>query len=73
MSPQIISHNQVYDPSANENDFGGDAKISPNVEDMKHLAYILANISTSLDTTPEVALSIASKEMGWLFARDVPK
>jgi len=40
---------------------------------MEQMAFILANVSTSLDSAPEVALTIASKEMGWLFARDVPK
>ena len=40
-------------------------------EDMQRLAFILANISDHIDTKPEVALSIASVEMGWLYSRNV--
>lgn len=47
--------------------------VAPNREDMHHLAYLLANMTDHLDTAPEVALTIASQEMGWLFSKDVPK
>lgn len=46
--------------------------LAPTVDDMKRMAFILANVSDALDTNPEVALSIGSQNMGWLFARDVP-
>lgn len=45
----------------------------PNREDMHHLAYLLANMTDHLDTAPEVALTIVSQEMGWLFSKDVPR
>ena len=46
--------------------------MAPNLDDMKRMAFLLANVSDVLDTNPEVALSLASQNMGWLFARDVP-
>lgn len=50
-----------------------DSSIPPNFDDMKRLAYILANVTDHLDASPDIALSIASQEMGWLYSRDVPK
>ena len=46
--------------------------LEPSKADMRQLAFILANVSDSLDQQPEAALSIVSQNMGWLFARDVP-
>ena len=50
----------------------GRSLLEPTKADMKQMAFILANVSDSLDQQPEVALSAASQNMGWLFARDVP-
>ena len=61
------------DPSAVEHTAGRPARILPNERDMEHLAFILANMTDCLDAAPEQALTIASQEMGWLYARDVPK
>ena len=47
--------------------------IEPSTEDMKHMAYMLANITEYLDSQPQSALSIVSQQMGWLFQRNVPK
>lgn len=46
--------------------------LEPSKADMRQLAFILANVSDSLDQQPEAALSIVSQNMGWLFARNVP-
>jgi hypothetical protein len=46
--------------------------LEPTFEDMKKVAFILANVSDSLDTNPEIALTVCSQNMGWLFARDLP-
>ena len=46
---------------------------APNQEDMQRLAFILANMTDHLDSAPEIALTIASQEMGWLYSKDVPK
>lgn len=85
MSPQIISSNRVNDFSDNNDNndkkksiiattSNNDNKlIPPNFEDMKQFAFILANITEHIDSSPELVLSIASKEMGWLYARDIPK
>lgn len=48
-------------------------RIEPNLEDMKTFAIVLANVTDALDAAPENALTIISKEMGWLYARDIPK
>lgn len=48
-------------------------KIEPVFEDMEVLAMLLANITEVLDVAPEKAMTLVSKDMGWLFARDVPK
>ena len=50
-----------------------EALVPPNHEDMQRFAYILANMTDHLDAQPEVALTIASQEMGWLYSKDVPK
>jgi hypothetical protein len=47
--------------------------IEPNFEDMKEMAFILANITEHLDTKPELSLSVLSQKMGWLYSRDIPK
>jgi hypothetical protein len=83
MSPQIISNNRVNDFSDNGDNRKAiiatstnneDNKLlPPTFDDMKQFAFILANITEFIDSSPELALSIASKEMGWLYARDVPK
>jgi hypothetical protein len=46
--------------------------LEPTFEEMKKVAFILANVSDSLDTNPEIALTVCSQNMGWLFARDLP-
>ena len=48
-------------------------RIAPVREDMEKLAIMLANITEYLDTQPEKAMTIASKDMAWLYQRDVPK
>lgn len=77
MSPQIISHNQVNPLEEPSNTIptinNAVPKLPPNLEDMKQIAFLFANLSSVLDSAPEAALSIASKEIGWLLARDVPK
>ena len=45
----------------------------PSFADMKRLAFILANITTQLESEPAGALSTASQEMGWLLSRNVPR
>lgn len=60
-------------PGKNVELLNNDGKIPPTFEDMKYLAFILTNITETLGTQPEVALSIASKELGWLYSRNVPK
>lgn len=47
--------------------------LEPTFDDMKQVAFILANITEFLDVQPEKALTVASKHMGWLYARNVPK
>lgn len=39
--------------------------------DMKHLAFLLANISDHIDTNPALAVSTVTREMGWLYSRNV--
>lgn len=42
-------------------------------EDMKKFAFILANVTTALETDKvENAISVISYDIGWLFARDIP-
>jgi hypothetical protein len=43
-----------------------------NTDTLK-MAFILANITDHLQTQPEVALSIASQELGWLYSVNVPE
>lgn len=43
-----------------------------NEADMKYVAYLLANLTEHLDTSPEKALTLASQNMGWLYSRDIP-
>ncbi|KAJ1414464.1 hypothetical protein B484DRAFT_165144 [Ochromonadaceae sp. CCMP2298] len=50
-----------------------EATLLPNYEDMQHMAMILANMTDSLDSSPDVAMSIVSQQLGWLYSRDVPK
>jgi hypothetical protein len=40
---------------------------------METYAFILANVTDAMDSKPDEALSIMSKNLGWLLARDVPK
>lgn len=47
--------------------------LEPTFADMKEMAFILANITEHLDTQPEVAITIASQRMGWLYSRNIPK
>lgn len=41
--------------------------------DAEHLAFLLANVSDAIEKSPELALSLASKNMGFLFSRNIPK
>lgn len=45
----------------------------PNFDDMRHLAFVLANVTDCLQHAPEDAITIASKQLGWFFTRDIPK
>ena len=47
--------------------------LEPTFADMKEMAFILANITEHLDTQPEIAITVASQRMGWLYSRDIPK
>ena len=47
--------------------------LEPTFEDMKQMAFILSNVTEHLDTQPELALSVASANIGWLLQRQVPK
>ena len=47
--------------------------MEPTFADMKEMAFLLANITEHLDTQPELAMTVASQRMGWLYSRDVPK
>ena len=49
------------------------ALLPPTREDMKQFGYILANVTDNIDSSPEIALSITSKNMGWLYTRNIPK
>lgn len=39
---------------------------------MQTYAFILANITDCMDHAPELAMSVASKNMDWLFGHDIP-
>ena len=47
--------------------------MEPTFADMKEMAFLLANVTEHLDTQPELAMTVASQRMGWLYSRDVPK
>ena len=47
--------------------------LEPTFSDMKEMAFILANITEHLDTQPELAMTVASQKMGWLYSREIPK
>jgi hypothetical protein len=64
--------NPDYENTVNELDVSR-RLIEPNFEDMKEMAFILANITEHLDTKPELSLSVLSQKMGWLYSRDIPK
>lgn len=68
-----VAINSLFKSLDEDGSGGVQPRIPPNFEDMKVLATILANITDTLDTQPELALSIASQKMGWLYARDVPQ
>jgi hypothetical protein len=44
----------------------------PSVEDMGILATILANITESLESSPDIAMKIVSDNVGWLYTKNVP-
>jgi len=46
---------------------------APNLSDMKYFALTLANITDSLETAPEKALTIVSSEIKWLLSHNIPK
>ena len=62
----------VYNP---DNDISSPRQtlLEPTFADMKEMAVILANITEHLDTQPEIAMTVASQRMGWLYSRDIPK
>eukprot|EP01041_Mallomonas_annulata_P012377 gene12377-26033_t len=45
--------------------------IPPTLEDAKHLAFVLANITEFMDTKPELTIGFVSREMGWLYSRNI--
>jgi hypothetical protein len=67
----------IYNPDAGTITGGNNAVrtklIEPTFADMKEMAFLLANITEHLDTQPELAMTVASQKMGWLYSRDVPK
>lgn len=57
-----------------EEDDDNEPKIAPaNYEDMRTYAFLLSNVTDCMDSAPEQALSLLSKNLGWLFSHDVPK
>eukprot|EP01039_Chlorochromonas_danica_P010005 gene10006-11065_t len=40
---------------------------------MRTYAFLLSNVTDCMDSAPEQALSLLSKNLGWLFSHDVPK
>jgi len=65
----------IYNPDAGTTTLTSDARklMEPTFADMKEMAFLLANITEHLDTQPELAMTVASQRMGWLYSRDVPK
>jgi hypothetical protein len=57
----------------NQDDIFPVSRIAPTFDDMKVLATILANVTDNLDSQPDVAFTIASQNMGWLYSRNVPQ
>lgn len=61
-------------------DFGGEkTNVNSNqglqeitIDDMKKMATILSNITEYLYEKPNVAIKIASDNIGWLYSRNVP-
>jgi hypothetical protein len=80
-----ITSLDVYIPPGSSQGFGPTKGASPSTrpakmtlkepvfEDMEYLAIMLANITEVMDIAPEQALTIVSRDMGWLYSRDVPK
>ena len=67
----------IYNPDAGTaitgNKNAARTLMEPTFADMKEMAYLLANVTEHLDTQPELAMTVASQRMGWLYSRDVPK
>ena len=59
--------------SASNGYCNGSELLEPNYEDMKKIAFLLANISESIGTDPQLAFTSASAEIGWLLSRNIPK
>lgn len=50
----------------------GPKLVEPNMEDMKKVAQVLANITDYLYEQPGLAMKVVSDNMGWLYSRNVP-
>lgn len=60
-------------PPLNEEGENDRPTVPPSREDMETYAFILANITDCVDARPEQAISIMTKNLGWMLARNVPK
>jgi len=58
--------------SNNINQITGTKLVEPNMQDMKVVAQILANITDYLYEKPGLAMKVVSDNMGWLYSRNVP-
>ena len=50
----------------------GDVKMDLTNDDMVKMGALLTNITESLTTQPEMAFTVASQELDWLFTRNLP-
>jgi hypothetical protein len=44
-----------------------------NSEDMKYFGLLLANVTDTIEIAPEKALSMISRDAGWLLSHNLPK
>jgi hypothetical protein len=70
-----FNSNQFNQPNVLQNMDGITKRemLEPTVDDMKTFTLILANITEFIDFKPEVAMSIVTKNMGWMYQRNIPK
>jgi len=62
----------ISSTSNNINQITGTKLVEPNMQDMKVVAQILANITDYLYEKPGLAMKVVSDNMGWLYSRNVP-